>query len=352
MLLRADMFMTHLCEFGMHHLPLVLSQLEEGLVSVTNASHSTSHNTHGSSKVGELQTDHAGMPTNPKEMTDFLTATYSLLTSAVRRHVHVPRGSPGAAASRHQGAHARTTARPRCRQDPTGGLILLYRHILGIYPGLHRESEHRLYSRSGDYFTVSTIWMPALVVDHAGWMYLYLDMYVLTPLYSRRVCKLRPGTCCLLLNAQGVFHEDRTEEFLFFLQKLAELKGETANARHLTRDIRYHSQPPSTKRYVNCIATSTATLCTIPSLTWISLPLATLGVMYRRLAMTVEEDLHNSTLLRELTERRKHAQDELETLQRNLANERREKERYDQHVSLPHPQGTGKGTRSYTNAAS
>jgi hypothetical protein len=61
MLLRADMFMTHLCEFGMHHLPLVLSQLEEGLVSVTNASHSTSHNTHGSSKVGELQTCHAGI---------------------------------------------------------------------------------------------------------------------------------------------------------------------------------------------------------------------------------------------------------------------------------------------------
>lgn len=51
------------------------------------------------------------------------------------------------------------------------------------------------------------------------------------------------------------------------------------------------------------------------------------AVMYRRLSTTVEEDLHNSTLLRELTEKRKNAQDELETLQRNLSNEKRDKDK-------------------------
>jgi hypothetical protein len=74
---------------------------------------------------------------------------------------------------------------------------------------------------------------------------------------------------------QGVFSEERTEPFLLFLQRLAELKA----------------------------------------------------VMFRRLATTVEEDLHNSSLLRELTEKRKNAQDELETLQQNLATERKEKDR-------------------------
>jgi hypothetical protein len=73
-----------------------------------------------------------------------------------------------------------------------------------------------------------------------------------------------------------VFEEERTAEFLLFRQKLAELKA----------------------------------------------------VAMRRLATTVEEDLHNSSLLRELTEKRKNAQDELETLQRTLANERKETERW------------------------
>jgi hypothetical protein len=77
-------------------------------------------------------------------------------------------------------------------------------------------------------------------------MYLYLEHVYPSPFVPRRVCILRYVRCGLL-NRQGVFHEDRTEEFLFFLQKLAELKGETANARHPTRDIHYHSQPSLTK---------------------------------------------------------------------------------------------------------
>lgn len=74
---------------------------------------------------------------------------------------------------------------------------------------------------------------------------------------------------------QGVFQEERSAEFLAFLQKLSELKA----------------------------------------------------MMYRKLATTVEEDLRSSTLLRELTEKRKTAQDELETLSKNLVNEQKEKER-------------------------
>lgn len=145
-----------------------------------------------------------------------------------------------------------------------------------------------------------------------------------------------------------MFHEDRTEEFLFFLQKLAELKGETADASHRTRHICYHRQPSATKRSVPSYTDRAPVHHTLLDLD-IAASLPALGVMYRRLAMTVEEDLHNSTLLRELTERRKHAQDELETLQRNLANERREKERYGRILSTLPP--TGEGTRGYLSTA-
>jgi len=94
-------------------------------------------------------------------------------------------------------------------------------------------------------------------------------------LTSRPGLLTRCGALFYFFELQAVFLEERSKDFMTFIQRLAELRG----------------------------------------------------VMYRRLSTTVEEDLHNSTLLRELTEKRKNAQDELETLQRHLANEKKEREK-------------------------